>query len=102
MKVTDTKQIAQLQVVGPATSSRQPVTATPPETADRVSTEDTARLTAAMATASEGAGTARAAKLADIEQAVRQGTYRPDPQQIAEQILDDAELAARLQALFGR
>jgi negative regulator of flagellin synthesis FlgM len=33
---------------------------------------------------------------------VRQGTYRPDPGRIAQRILDEAELAARLQALMTR
>jgi negative regulator of flagellin synthesis FlgM len=70
--------------------------------ADRVSTEDSARVEVALAAARENAGSARAAKLQAIESAVRQGTYRPDPRRIAQEILDDAELAARLQALFSK
>jgi negative regulator of flagellin synthesis FlgM len=32
--------------------------------------------------------------------AVRQGTYKPDPQKIAQQILEDAEIIAKLQAML--
>jgi negative regulator of flagellin synthesis FlgM len=99
MKVTDASQIKALapgklpNISRPAPAERE---------GDRVSTDDTAKVAAAVARASAAAGSARASHLQAIETAVRQGTYRPDPQRIAEQILDDAELAARLQALFRK
>jgi negative regulator of flagellin synthesis FlgM len=99
MKVIDASQIralapAKLPDIGrPSPVERE---------GDRVSTEDTAKVAVAVSQASASAGSARAANLQAIEVAVRQGTYRPDPQRIAEQILDDAELAARLQALFKK
>ena len=101
MKVTDTKQINPLTSGKPA----EPIRAAGRErgeASDRVSTEETARITAAIARASTAAGAARSTKLQAIENAVRQGTYRPDPQRIAQQILDEAELAARLQAIFSK
>ena len=100
MKVTDTSQIKALAPGKPPEPVRP--ASEKSDVADRVSTEDSARVAAAIAAASNAAGAGRAAKLASIEAAVRQGTYKPDPQQIAQQILDDAELAARLQIIFGK
>jgi flagellar biosynthesis anti-sigma factor FlgM len=70
--------------------------------ADRVTTDASAELQAAMARARDEAAAARVARLAEIEAAVRKGTYRPDPTRIAEQILDDAELIARLHSMLPR
>lgn len=100
MKVTDTSQIKALAPGKPPEPAK--TTASEREAADRVSTDDTARMAAAVAQAAQHASGARGAKLAAIEAAVRQGTYKPDPQQIAQEIMDDAELAARLQMLFSR
>ena len=36
-----------------------------------------------------------------LESSVRSGTYAPDPGRVAEQILSDAEVDARLQAILG-
>jgi negative regulator of flagellin synthesis FlgM len=69
---------------------------------DTVSTAESAKLAAAVAAVRSQAGSARAAKLEAIEAAVRQGTYRPDPARIAEQILQDAELSAALLALLKK
>jgi negative regulator of flagellin synthesis FlgM len=100
MKVTDTKEIGALapaRAAEPARGARRE-----PAAADRVSTSESRRVTDVARQAARAAGSARAAKLQSIEAAVRQGTYRPDPQRIAQQILDDAELAARLQAIFSK
>lgn len=99
MKVTDASHIKALapgklpDITRPAPAERE---------GDRVSTDDSAKVAAAVAQAAAAAGSARASHLQAIEAAVRQGTYRPDPQRIAQEILDDAELAARLQALLSR
>jgi negative regulator of flagellin synthesis FlgM len=100
MKVTDTSQIRALSPEKPVEPGRSPA-AERGEPSDSVSTEESAKVAAVIAAASRGASTARAANLVAIEAAVRQGTYRPDPARIAQQILNDAELAARLQALLG-
>jgi negative regulator of flagellin synthesis FlgM len=100
MKVTDTSQIRALSPETPVEPGRTPA-AQRGEPTDRVSTSDSDRVAAVVAAASRGASSVRTAKLAAIEAAVRQGTYRPDPARIAQEILDDAELAARLQAMFG-
>jgi negative regulator of flagellin synthesis FlgM len=69
---------------------------------DTVSTAETAKLAAAVAAVRSQLGTARAAKLEAIEASVRQGTFRPDPARIAQQILQDAELSAVLMALLNK
>jgi negative regulator of flagellin synthesis FlgM len=98
MKVTDASQIKALAPGKLPEPGRTP--AAERSASDRVTTDDSARVAAAVAQASKLASAGRSAKLQAIEAAVRQGTYRPDPQRIAQEILDDAELAARLQALF--
>ena len=69
---------------------------------DTVSTAESAKLAAAMAAVRSQVSTARTAKLEAIEAAVRQGTFRPDPARIAQQILQDAELSAVLMALLNK
>jgi anti-sigma28 factor (negative regulator of flagellin synthesis) len=69
---------------------------------DRISTEESAKLAAAIATIRSQASAARAAQLQTIETAVRQGTYRPDPARIAQQILQDAEISAAFQAMLKK
>ncbi|SRR6266567_8548068 len=71
----------------------------PPE---RVSTPDTARFAAAVDAARQHLSAGRATRLQDIAAAVKQGTYRPDPNQIAQEILDDAELTASLRGMLTR
>lgn len=101
MKVTD---VSQIKALAPSTlpePGRTPAAAREDQV-DRVSTDDSAKIAAAIAAAGQATSAGRSAKLQAIETAVRQGTYRPDPQRIAQQILDEAELAARLQALFSK
>ncbi len=100
MKVTDTSQIRALDLNRQAEAGR---TQKPerPDAEDRVTTEESARLAAAVAEATQRGGS-RAETLQAIEAAVREGSYKPDPNRIAQKILDEAELAARLQAMFMR
>ena len=69
--------------------------------ADKVSVDEVVKLADHVETAKQRAGGARAVRLSQIEAAVRGGHYRPDPGQIAEQILNAAEVDARLQAMLG-
>ncbi|GEM_PF-4667698 len=61
--------------------------------------QKSAQVDVGVSQALSNAKASRAQRLRDIEAAVRDGSYRPDPERIAEQILADAELAARLQNL---
>jgi anti-sigma28 factor (negative regulator of flagellin synthesis) len=44
----------------------------------------------------------RAARIAEIISAVQSGQYYPSPQQIAQQLVGDAEVEARLRAMLAR
>jgi anti-sigma28 factor (negative regulator of flagellin synthesis) len=46
-------------------------------------------------------GADRAARLQELETAIRQGGYQPDAGQLAEKIVQAAEVDARLSAIFG-
>ena len=101
MKVTDASQIKALAPGRLPEVGRTPAVAREDE-GDRVSTGDSAKIAATIAAAGQTALAGRSAKLQAIEAAVRQGTYKPDPQRIAQEILYEAELAARLQALLTK
>jgi negative regulator of flagellin synthesis FlgM len=102
MKVTDASQIRALDVNRQQEASRAQKSEAR-DTEDRVTTEESARVAAVVAEATRRSGAgSRAEMLQAIEASVRQGTYKPDPNRIAQRILDEAELAARLQALMTR
>lgn len=69
---------------------------------DRITTSQQVELQAAISQAKAAAKDTRAARLAEIEAAVRKGEYRPDPARIAQRILDEAELLARIHVLLRR
>jgi hypothetical protein len=64
--------------------------------AEHVSLEGTAALRASVGTGIGLAATERALRLHSLAQEVRAGAYHPNPSQLAERILADAELQARL------
>lgn len=101
MRVTDTSQIKALAPGKSPEPGRTPAVDRA-DANDTVSTDDSARISAAVEAAVRSAGGTRTAKLAAIEAAVRSGAYKPDPQRIAQEILTEAELAARLQAIFSK
>lgn len=96
MKIKDSGQVTELQ---PRQGSQRP--ATEGKALDRVSLDRSASFSVAVAAAKAEVPAAHLARLAAIEAAVRNGSYRPSPEAIAEKILDDAELAARLRSLLG-
>jgi anti-sigma28 factor (negative regulator of flagellin synthesis) len=67
---------------------------------DRVSVTATKDVEASVEVAHRAAGGKRAARLERLEAEVRSGTYRPDPSRVAEQILSDAEVDARIAAML--
>jgi negative regulator of flagellin synthesis FlgM len=101
MKVTDASQVQALAPSKPE-ASRTFSAGRKSGEGERVSTGDSEKVAEVVRQASQTASAGRTAKLQAIEASVRQGTYRPDPSRIAQEILDDAELAARLQALFSK
>ena len=66
----------------------------PPQ--DRVSLKEVAAVGASVDAGVTMAASERSERLHHLTQAVRAGTYRPNASQLAEQILAEAELDARL------
>jgi negative regulator of flagellin synthesis FlgM len=98
MTIRDVGQIGYLK---PIDDLKKPTRVEPPAE-DKVSVSNAKNLDEAISTAQVSASASRTQVVQALANAVRQGTYKPDPQRIAQQILEDAELIARLQALFKR
>lgn len=69
-----------------------------PAPKDTVSVSDNDELAATAAAVRKELQSSRSAHLANIEAAVRNGTYKPDPRLIAERILQSAALDAQIDA----
>lgn len=98
MKITETPAPPSIQNA----ASKQAAPPPAQEEADRVTLERTRTLQADVEQAKAGAGAARAAQLQALEVAIRNGSFRPSSQQLAEKLLQSAELDARLRALLHR
>ena len=98
MKVTDVKAVSGAERVKPGDAS----VAGPAGPKDRVSVEATKAAEASVAVAQHAAGGHRAARLQQLESQVRSGGYAPDASRVAEQILSDAEVDARIAAMLQR
>ena len=94
MKITDAKPVGGVERV---TSSDPPVVTQPK---DRVTVSESREVQASVASAQGSANRARPGRLKEIEQQVRAGAYHPDPSRVAEEILQEAEVEARLQSLL--
>ncbi len=101
MKVKDASELRGIEANRPAEPKKAPAKASS-STTDKVSTEVKAQVEAAVNAARQSVGNERTVRLEAIEAAVRQGAFKPDPNRIAQAILDDAELTAKLQALLKR
>ena len=101
MKVTDVKGVTSPERVkaGDAPGTQGVATSDPK---DRVSVEATKEAQASVAVAQRATGGHRAARLEQLESQVRSGGYHPNPSHVAEQILSDAEVDARLAVLLRR
>jgi anti-sigma28 factor (negative regulator of flagellin synthesis) len=95
MKINETKPVAD---VGRVATPDQP----PAAPRDRVTVDKSRELDMAVATSKASAAGLRSNRLNDLEARVRAGGYRPDPSRVADEILQDAEVDARLQALLKR
>src|ERR671926_343736 len=98
MKIEGPKQVNNVDAVEKAPAVERSTQAK--AVADRVSVDEAQKLADQVQVARMRAGGARSARLSQIEAAVRGGHYRPDPGQIAEQILSAAEVDAQLQAML--
>ncbi len=68
---------------------------------DTVSVEATKQVEAVVQAVQASLGVDRAARLQELETAIRQGGYQPDAGRLAEKIVQAAEIDARLRAIFG-
>ena len=104
MKVTDIKSVIPPERVKP----QEPPTSSGGAVAggsgprDRVTVVGARPPEVSVAAARRSSGAERSARLDRLESQVRSGSYAPDPTRVAEQLLSDAEVDARLQALLTR
>lgn len=68
---------------------------------DKVSIEGARQVEAVVQAAQTNMRADRASRLQQLEAAIRQGGYRPDVGQLAERIVQAAEVDARLRTIFG-
>lgn len=68
---------------------------------DKVSVEGVKQVQAVVQAVQANLGADRAARLQELETAIRQGRYQPDAGRLAERIVQAAEVDARLRAIFG-
>jgi negative regulator of flagellin synthesis FlgM len=100
MALKDISQIGHLSLIDGAKRAAQPERDAEP--VDKVTVSESVDVAAAIAAAKASTAASRSRIVDAIAAAVRQGSYKPDPQRIAESILEDAELIARLQAMIQR
>lgn len=93
MKINETKAVAE---VGRVAAPEAPASA--PK--DRVTVTKSREVDSAVSTAKATQTTNRPGRLKALEARVRAGEYHPDPSRVAEEILQDAEIDARLQSLL--
>jgi anti-sigma28 factor (negative regulator of flagellin synthesis) len=67
---------------------------------DSVSTADAAQAAALAREVQSKVGMSHNARLAQVESAIRAGTYEPSASELASRLLDAAEVDARLQAML--
>jgi negative regulator of flagellin synthesis FlgM len=94
VKVKDAGEVKPVQLVKAPEPSRRV------SSADRVSLGEAAQVKELIAGTRSAAARDRAEHVAKLERAVRQGTYQPDPQRLAEEIVSAAEIDARLRAML--
>lgn len=104
MKVTDIKSVIAPERAKPQeapTPSGAPVVGGN-RPRDRVTLEGTRPADVSVGPARRSASAERSSRLERLEAQVRSGSYAPDPSRVAEQILSDAEVDARMQAMLTR
>ena len=69
--------------------------------ADKVSLDGAKQVEAIVQAVQTSMGVDRNSRLQELETAIRQGGYRPDAGQLAEKIVQAAEVDARLSVIFG-
>jgi len=86
--------------VDPATSKPQTSAPVPQRSPDRVTTADFQQAAALARALQSKAGLTRTARVAQVEAAVNSGNYEPSASELARQMVNAAEIDARLQAML--
>ncbi len=94
MKIRDTNEVGR---IGPTAATEG---VRPQPSGDKVSVSAREGVDQAVAKAQLSSVMARSAKLQALEAAIAKGSYKPNPGQIADQLLEAAELTARLRAML--
>ena len=68
---------------------------------DKVSLDGAKQVEAVVQAVRTNLGSDRSVRLQELEAAIRQGGYQPDAGQLAEKIVQAAEVDARLSVIFG-
>jgi anti-sigma28 factor (negative regulator of flagellin synthesis) len=104
MKVSDQKSgLNPVTAQKPANSQAEVKSSDEASTVDKVSVEppSPAPDTSALEAARTSASSARSARVQEVIRAVQSGQYYPSPKQIANQLITEAEVDARLRALIS-
>jgi anti-sigma28 factor (negative regulator of flagellin synthesis) len=96
VKVNDTTPLAPVRSLRPAEQTQQVNSAK-----DKISTNEQERVSTVTSEAQELASKERSVRLQELEAQVQSGSYKPDAGRIAEQILAEAELNARIRSLLN-
>ena len=102
MKVKDASELRGVEASRPPEPKKKTEAPATSAASDKVSNEAKAQVAAAAGAARQAVNEDRTVRLEQIKAAVAQGAFRPDPNRIAQRILDDAELTAKIQALLKR
>jgi negative regulator of flagellin synthesis FlgM len=102
MKVKDASELRGIEASRPPEPKKKTESTSSSATSDKVSNEVKAQVADAAGAARQSVNQDRAVRLEQIKAAVAQGAFQPDPNRIAQRILDDAELTAKIQALMKR
>jgi anti-sigma28 factor (negative regulator of flagellin synthesis) len=100
-------KISETAVAIPAAAPRMVAGSGQADAAERPAAKDKVSITspqhdAAVEAVRVTVASGRAARIAEIINAVKSGQYYPSPQQIAQQLVGDAEVEARLRAMLSR
>jgi flagellar biosynthesis anti-sigma factor FlgM len=98
MKVNETKEVGSVEQVGGKEPDRQAASVRP--RADRVSIQEAHQVKEAVTAAKASTVPTRAARLRELESAIRSGDYKPDAGRLAEQLLQAAEVDARIRSML--
>ena len=103
MKISDNSNVAQTRGAQAAESVANEIAKGAAEPSKKAGVSDKVSLghASVVEEAAKVASSGRMERLKQVEAAVRQGSYRPDAGRIAQQIIDDAEVTAKVRAALG-